>query len=153
MRLEAENRVFHGGTYAGSPMTLAASAAALGVLRDGGEALTSQLFAHAERLGRELKRLVEKAGFSCALQGVGPMFQLFFTDGAVDRLVNYREAEAHCNKLLFREWQHAAQRNGVYFHPSQYECFFVSTAITSLDVDETLARMERATDELRRSAA
>ncbi len=151
MRLEAENRVFHGGTYAASPMTLAASRAALQMLKDGGDDLTRRLTAHADRLGRELKRMVEKAGFHCVVQGVGPMFQLFFTDRPVEKLVNYRATETACDKALFRDWQHAAQRNGVYFHPSQYECFFVSTAITDEDIDETLARMESATDEVRRS--
>jgi glutamate-1-semialdehyde 2,1-aminomutase len=149
MGYEARNEVFHGGTYAGSPLALAAAHTVLSEINERGDDLYRPLFERSERLGRGLEEIVGKHGFDCLYQGVGPAFQIYFTDGEVERLANYREAARHCRPDLFMRWQHSMQRHGVYFHPAQWECFFVSTVHTDRDVEETLEAAEEATAALR----
>ena len=149
MALEARNEVFHGGTYAGSPLALAAAEAVLLEISERGDELYGPLFERSERLGRGLEKIVSEHGFSCLRQGVGPAFQLYFTAERVEKLRNYREAVHVCLPDLFTRWQHAMQRHGVYFHPSQWECFFVSTAHTDADIDATLDATDEATAGLR----
>jgi glutamate-1-semialdehyde 2,1-aminomutase len=149
MELEARNDVFHGGTYAGSPLALAAAEAVLLEITELGDELYGPLFERSEQLAHGLEEIVSEHGFSCLWQGVGPAFQLFFTSEPVEKLRNYREAASVCLPELFTKWQHAMQRHGVYFHPSQWECFFVSTAHTEADIEATLDAADRATAGLR----
>jgi glutamate-1-semialdehyde 2,1-aminomutase len=152
MDLEARNEVFHGGTYAGSPLALAAAEAVLSEIHERGDDLYGPLFARSERLGRGLETIISGYGFPCVWQGVGPAFQIFFTHEPVEKLRNYREAAGKCLPSLFTQWQHSMQRHGVYFHPSQWECFFVSTAHTDADIDVTLEAADAATATLLASA-
>ena len=77
------------------------------------------------------------------------MFQLFITHKPGLLITNYREAAMHSDGDIFRRWQHALQKNGVYVHPSQFECFFISTVHTEKDIDKALERAEKATRQLK----
>jgi glutamate-1-semialdehyde 2,1-aminomutase len=148
MELEATNEVFHGGTYAGNPMALAAAVAVLGVIKSAKDEIYPRLERLTQRMSTGLREILERHEIACVAQGAPGMFQLFLTREPVARITNYREAALYSDADLFRSWQHALQRHGVYFHPSQFECFFISTSHADADIDEALERAETATKEL-----
>jgi glutamate-1-semialdehyde 2,1-aminomutase len=143
MQLEADNTVFHGGTYAGNPVALAAARAVLTFIKEKGPALYEGLSARTERLGRGLERILKEAGYNALYQGVGPQFQVYVCKEPVTKLINYREAARVIAPDLFMSWQHAMQRAGVYFHPRPYDRWSVSVAHTDADIDKTLEITEQ----------
>ncbi len=138
MAIEARNEVLHGGTYTANPLVLAAANAVLGRIEREKDTMYPRLFALAERLSGGLVRAIRQAGYHCVAQGVGPLFQIFFGDAPVERLYNYRDTSAYVREDLYGAWHEEMQRRGVYFHPGQFERWFVSTAHTEADIDATI---------------
>jgi len=138
MAIEARNEVLHGGTYTANPLVLAAANAVLGRIEREKDTMYPRLFALAERLSGGLVRAIRQAGYHCVAQGVGPLFQIFFGDAPMERLYNYRDTSAYVREDLYGAWHEEMQRRGVYFHPGQFERWFVSTAHTEADIDATI---------------
>jgi glutamate-1-semialdehyde 2,1-aminomutase len=151
MDLMARNDTFHGGTYAGNPLVLAASHAGLSEIKENKKEIYSRLEHLTERAMAGLKEILDRYGFHYVANGAPGMFQFFLTREPVEQIINYRDAAMYSDTDLFREWQHALQANGIYVHPSQYECFFISTVHTAADIDEALEKADKATRELRDS--
>jgi glutamate-1-semialdehyde 2,1-aminomutase len=149
MELEATNEVFHGGTYSGNPLALAASEAALLDIQANKDTIYPGLDRLTRRMLTGLKEILGRNDIFCSAQGAPGMFQVFITRDPGLRVTNYRDAALYSDGDLFRQWQHALQRNGVYVHPSQLECFFISTVHTDQDIDEALDRADKATREMR----
>ena len=151
MDLMARNDAFHGGTYAGNPLVLAASHAALTEIKENKKEIYSRLEQLTERVMAGLTEILHRYGFYFVANGAPGMFQFFLTREPVEQIINYRDAALYSDTDLFRDWQHALQARGIYFHPSQFECFFISTAHTAADIDEALEKADKATRELRDS--
>ena len=144
MGIEARNEVMHGGTYTANPLVLAAANAVLARIERDKDTMYPRLFALSDRLRKGLTGVIRAAGYHCVDQGVGPLFQIFFGDRPVERLVNYRDVMAYARADLYSAWHKEMQRRGVYFHPGQYERFFVSTEHTEEDIDRTIALAEES---------
>ena len=144
MAIEANNEVMHGGTYTANPLVLAAANAVLARIEREKDTMYPRLFALADRLRSGLVRVIRQAGFNCVDQGVGPFFQIFFGDTPKDRLYNYRDACAYVRDDIYGAFHEEMQRRGVYFHPGQYERWFLSTAHTERDVDLTIDTAEES---------
>jgi glutamate-1-semialdehyde 2,1-aminomutase len=136
MGMEARNEVMHGGTYNGHQVGMAAARATLGIMRDTPN-LFADLWRRGERLREGLEQAVRDAGHQAVCQGVGPLLQLYFTDGA-GCITNYRNCVRHIDFDLFSDFQGALQDRGVYIHPDPLECFYVSTAHSDADIEETI---------------
>jgi glutamate-1-semialdehyde aminotransferase len=103
-----------------------------------------RLFALADRLRQGLARVIRAAGYHCIDQGVGPFFQIFFGDTEQDRLYNYRDTMAYVREDIYSAWHEEMQTRGVYFHPGQFERWFLSTEHTERDIDLTIAAAEES---------
>ncbi len=136
MDLEARNEVMHGGTYNAHTVAIAAARATLTILRDDPELLAS-IWRRGERLKAGLQEAVRSAGHQAVCQGVGPLLQLYFTDG-VEEITDYRSALRHVDMEKFSDFQGAFQDRGIYIHPDPLECFYVSTVHSDADVDEAI---------------
>ena len=77
MRVEAENRVVHGGTYTGSPVALAAAAAVLG--RISAEPGLYDDLERSARLADGLEAAFAAAGINGHVRRIGSMLQPFTT--------------------------------------------------------------------------
>jgi glutamate-1-semialdehyde 2,1-aminomutase len=139
MELIAQGRLWQSGTYASNVVAIAATNAVLDELEQPG--FYERLFANSERLKRGLKDILTEAGASVTIQGVGPMFQVFFSDSPI---TNYREAIRFARPEEYTAFYHAMLHNGVFFHPNQFENWFVSGAHTEQDIDATLDRTRAA---------
>jgi len=96
-----------------------------------------------QRLADGISTLANDAGFPARVDGLGTVFQLWFTEHPIR---NWRDAERYSSETLFTRWYQEMLQRGVLFHPSHLENLFVSLVHTDEDIDLTL---EAATDALR----
>lgn len=133
MESVADGSVLHAGTYNASTLATAAVVASLGVLAEPGA--YDRLFAVSERLQQGIGTILSDAGVAVQVQGVGPMFQTWFSETPV---TNYREAAPHLNSPRYATLVRALLERGVMVHPSNIELWFVSTVHTDEHVDRVL---------------
>ncbi len=143
MRLEAENRVVHGGTTTGSPVALAAARAVLGRLH-GEPELYAQLETTSSRLADGLEQAFAENGLAGHVRRAGSMLQPFFSPRPVDEPVSLAEATALQDAAAFAVFCDALEERGVLGHRYALGRWFVSLAHTPEDVDETLVAVQGA---------
>ncbi len=140
----SDGTVLHAGTYNANAVAVSAASASLDVLSRPGT--YERLFAVSQRLTSGIGGIFERAGVPVQIQGVGPMFQFWFSETPV---LNYRDAAAHLNSPPYAALARALHHRGVMVHPSNIELWFVSTVHTEAHVDETLDAFEGAVKEVR----
>lgn len=143
MRMIAEGRYSHSGTYNANVVQCAAVAATMDVLAEPG--LYERQRAIGDRLLNGLRKLAADAGIPASVDGFGTVFQLWFSDHEIH---NWRDAEAHADEARFTRWYQEMLVRGVLFHPLQFENLFVSLVHTDEDIDQTLAAATQAFDVL-----
>jgi glutamate-1-semialdehyde 2,1-aminomutase len=141
MSIIAEGRYSHSGTYNANVVQCAAVSATMDLLAEPG--LYERQRALGYRLAEGIARLTEEAGFPTRVEGLGTVFQLWFTEHPIR---NWRDAERYSSEALFTRWYQEMLQRGVLFHPSHLENLFVSLVHTDEDIDLTL---EAASDALR----
>jgi len=123
--------VYQAGTLSGNPLAVAAGLATLNELSSS----TYQLLENrAEQLEKGIRGNLAKLSLPYQYQRVGSMASLFFTDKAV---TNYDDA-MRCDTKTFARYYHAMLNEGIYLPPSQFESFFISTAHSEQDIEETI---------------
>jgi glutamate-1-semialdehyde 2,1-aminomutase len=141
MSIIAEGRYSHSGTYNANVVQCAAVSATMDLLAEPG--LYERQRAIGQRLADGISRLANEAGFPARVDGLGTVFQLWFTEHPIR---NWRDAERYSSEALFTRWYQEMLQRGVLFHPSHLENLFVSLVHTDEDIDLTL---EAAADALR----
>jgi glutamate-1-semialdehyde 2,1-aminomutase len=141
MELIADGRYSHSGTYNSNVIAAAAVVATMDILARPG------VYEHLRRLGTrlaaELQAIAAQLEVPAAVQGIGPVLQIWFTDQPIR---NYRDAVRHARPDRFRRWWQEMLMRGVLFHPSQDENLFISTAHNDQDLDRTI---EAASESMR----
>lgn len=145
MQLVADGTVSMAGTYSGNGIAVSAANATLDFLMTPG--IHEHLFARSERLMLGIRDRLNSAGLQTNVVGVGPLFQVWFTDSVIR---NYRDAVHHARKDFFRIWWEEMMKRGVLFHPDAFENLFVSFAHNDTDVECTLKAVEIALPEVTR---
>ncbi len=138
--------VLHYGTHNGSRIGMYAARANLRVLTRDNNASFRHTWKISERLCRGLTGLFRKKGRAVAVQSVGPMFQLMFTDRSAIR--DYREFCRHVDRAAFQKFVLSLFPLGVYASPSATLHSIVTLAHTEEDVDLTLEAVGRALNEM-----
>jgi glutamate-1-semialdehyde 2,1-aminomutase len=120
--------VYNAGTFSGHPVTLAAGLATLRILKEEGYRRANGL---GDLLRRMLTDLLEELDLRLMVQGIGTMFQVFFTQRPVK---NYRDAQTS----NVEDYKHLAafmRAEGIFLTPSQYETNFISLAHSNEDLE------------------
>ena len=129
------------GTLSGNPIAAVAGLKTLEILRR--EGTYPRLFATGERIKDALQRLLDEAEIPAKVVGIGPLFDVLFTDSDVTDYRSFQRADsalqARFNALLSKE--------GVFKGSSKY---YVSTAHSDSDVAQTISAFEAAIDQLPR---
>jgi glutamate-1-semialdehyde 2,1-aminomutase len=139
MGMIAEGRYSHSGTYNANVVQCAAVAATMDLLDD--LEWYARQRALGDRLAQGLRELAEEAGIPVRVEGLGTVFQLWFSEHPIR---NWRDAERYADETRFTRWYQEMLLRGVLFHPSQFENMFVSMVHTDADIDETLAKAAEA---------
>lgn len=131
-RLAPEGNVYHGGTFAGHPLSMIAGIATLRALK------AQPPYARLERMTRRLAdgllREAQSAGVAARINQIGSMTTVFFSEGLVR---SYTDAAA-TRRDRFAAWAVALRRKGIVVPPSPFEAFFLSSAHRDTDVDRVL---------------
>jgi glutamate-1-semialdehyde 2,1-aminomutase len=138
MRLVApEGPVYQAGTLSGNPVAMAAGLATLAALEDGGFA---RLGERADALEAALAPIVAEAALPATLVRRGSIFWLVFQREAPRAWHEVDRAGARRYAIFHR----ALLERGVYFPPSAYEVFFVSTEHGDRDIARTATAVREA---------
>jgi glutamate-1-semialdehyde 2,1-aminomutase len=127
-RLAPAGDVYQAGTLSGNPLATAAGLSVLRRLRDPG------VYDELERRGAALEAGLRDASGGLAVQRVGAMLTLFAREGQVTDFAAAAASDADRYGALFR----GLLERGVYVPPSQFECWFLSTAHGAAEVETTV---------------
>lgn len=148
MGMIGPGKIGYGGTYNGNSLCLAAANATLDeLLRDDGAAFRRMHLTGAE-IVEGLRELLHRYDLDGIVQGIGPMFQLNFTEAK--RILNYRHS-LQSDLVKFRDFRNLMLHRGVYLHPDGSERMLISAAHDKADVEYVLSAAEESLREIQKS--
>jgi glutamate-1-semialdehyde 2,1-aminomutase len=130
--------VYQAGTLSGNPVAVAAGLATLKLVQH--EGLLEKLEGTTRSLVEGLRLEAKKAGVTFSAQSIGSMFGLYFREAPPRSLAEVMQSD----RERFSRFFHEMLKRGVYLAPSAYEAGFVSSAHTSLDIEETIVAARAA---------
>jgi len=136
MRLFGEGPTLHAGTYNANPPSMAGTVAALELLRADGGAELAKAHTAGRALMAGLRELAADSPLPLQVQGPPPAFQVYFAPDGGEPMVDFRSSLQADFDLGGRFWR-ALHERGV--RTTARGLWFVSTAHTAADVDQTLA--------------
>lgn len=125
--------VYQAGTLSGNPLAMSAGYSALKYIKEHPE-IYQNLEITSKKLEEEMKRNLQEVGKNYAINRVGSMMTLFFTE----REVKYYDDAIRSDTKLFANYFQEMLMRGVYLPPAQFEAFFISTAHTDDDINKTI---------------
>jgi glutamate-1-semialdehyde 2,1-aminomutase len=125
--------IYQAGTLSGNPLAMSAGYAALKHIKDNPD-IYDLLEEKSAYLENGLKENLKRLNKNYAMNRVGSMQCMFFTEGAVN---NFYEA-TKSDTELYGKYFHEMLNRGVYLAPAQFEALFVSTAHSKEDLDSTI---------------
>jgi len=125
--------VYQAGTLSGNPLAMSAGFAALSYIKENPD-IYNILEEKGKYLESGLKDVLSKFNKTFAMNRVGSMSCLFFTESKVDNFATALKSDAQ----LYGKYFHKMLEKGIYLAPSQFEAVFISTAHTKEDLDKTI---------------
>ncbi|WP_214850120.1 glutamate-1-semialdehyde 2,1-aminomutase [Exiguobacterium sp. s193] len=129
---------YQAGTMAGNPASMAAGIACLELLEQPG------VYEEFERLGAKLEQGILEAAathdVTITVNRLKGALTVYFTDETV---IDYLGAERADSEMFGRFFKLMLEQ-GVNLAPSKYEAWFLTTAHTDADIDETIVAVNRA---------
>ncbi len=127
-----EGPVYQAGTLSGNPISMAGGIATLTELK------TDGLYDSLEKMGTYfadgLRKTAKDNDVSIKVNQFGSMIGLYFTDSEINNFNDVANSGIETYNSLHR----FLLENGVYFPPSGYETFFISTGHTKDHIDQVL---------------
>lgn len=147
MQKIGKNRVFHGGTYAGHPLSLAAADTTLDQIMQGNVHKRIDRFGGA--LMRGISQVFEDRKIDGLVQGSPGMFQFVFTKK--DTVSNFREL-LQCDLKLYSKLQLLLLGKGIMIDETNAEPIFTCAAHTKEDLQRTLEAIDSSIIPAKKSA-
>jgi len=138
-QLAPDGPVYQAGTLSGNPLAMAAGFAALKHIKER-PTIYDELEEKSSYLESGFRENLKSLGKSYALNRVGSMMCMFFTEEHVENFNNAVKSDTE----LYGKYFHEMLKSGVYLAPSQFEALFVSTAHTNEDLDKTIKAHKRS---------
>ncbi|MFM2400786.1 MAG: Glutamate-semialdehyde -aminomutase [Bacteroidota bacterium] len=126
--------VYQAGTLSGNPLATTAGLAMLNLITDN-PAIYSTLAARGSALKEAMSSDLKSIGLNYTINQIGSMFTLFFTDREV---CNFDDAKTS-DTALFGKYFKGMLAKGIYLPPSQYESWFLSTALGDSEYDQIIS--------------
>ncbi|MGZ5135133.1 MAG: aminotransferase class III-fold pyridoxal phosphate-dependent enzyme, partial [Flavitalea sp.] len=135
--------VYQAGTLSGNPVAMIAGFTLLTHLKENPE-----IYDELEEKGKYLKsgfqKVFDQSGTPFVINHLGSMISVHFSDIPVTDFASASSA----NNALFNKFFHAMLDRGIYLPPSAYETWFLSNALTTDDLDETIKAVEESLKEI-----
>ncbi len=125
--------VYQAGTLSGNPIAMIAGYTMLKALKDNPSIFT-ELEEKTAYLHKGLDEALKTANTPYVINRLGSMISVHFSDKPV---TNFTDA-ASADNALFNKYFHAMLNEGIYLPPSAYETWFISTALSTADIDRTV---------------
>jgi glutamate-1-semialdehyde 2,1-aminomutase len=135
--------VYQAGTLSGNPLAMAAGYAALKHIKDNPN-IYNELEEKSSHLEKGFKENLKSVGKNYAMNRVGSMMCMFFTEEIVD---DFKSA-VKSDTTLYGKYFHEMLKRGIYLAPAQFEALFVSTAHSKEDLDKTIAAQKQSLEEI-----
>lgn len=136
--------VYQAGTLSGNPLAMIAGYTLLKELKEN-PIIYQQLEEKGAYLRKGLQNVLQKAGIPFVINHMGSMISVHFSEKPVN---DFASAVAADN-ARFNRFFHAMLKRGVYLPPSPFESWFLSNALSTSDLDTTLAAATESVSELR----
>ncbi len=129
---------YQAGTMAGNPASMAAGIACLEVLQEEG------VYNEMDRLGAKLEEGIleraDKHGVQITINRLKGALTVYFTN---EKITNYEQAE-NTDGEQFAKFFKLMLDQGINLAPSKFEAWFLTTAHTDQDIEETLEAVDHA---------
>ncbi len=122
-------KVYQAGTLSGNPIALTAGLATLQQLHKHPD-IYHELEQKGAYLKQELQKVFDTAQTPVAINQVGSMISVHYTDGPVS---NFADAK-NCDLQKFNAYFHFMLERGIYLPPSAFESWFLSTEIKAKEM-------------------
>lgn len=132
---------FHGGTFAGNPITMTAGLATLGQLEDG--RIIRRLNREGMKIREELRGIFGRQGVEAQVVGAGSIFNVHFTKQHVTSAVDVGKAD---RKLLV-DYNLSLIAGGVFWLPTHNAV--ISSAHSREDISRLFGETERFAQKMR----
>lgn len=126
--------VYQAGTLSGNPLAMAAGLAMLQAI-DEDPAIFTRLDEKTAYLEAGLRRVLDKTTLPYKINRTGSMISVFFNEHEV---VDF-ETAAKGDLPRFNAFFHGLLQRNVYIAPSAFETWFLCDALTTEDLDKTIA--------------
>ncbi|MBI3321987.1 MAG: glutamate-1-semialdehyde 2,1-aminomutase [Candidatus Omnitrophica bacterium] len=136
-RLAPEGDVYHGGTFAGHPLSMIGGIAVVNAIKN------DSPYARLERLAARLASGLAQGAVACGVplqvNRAGSMMTVFFADSPI---TNFAQARA-TDRNRFARWANGLRDRGVLVPPSPFEALFISSAHTERHIERCLEASRR----------
>ena len=130
--------IYQAGTLSGNPVAMSAGLTTLNLISS--EDFFNSLEYKTKILVDGITKSAEKIGVPLAMNYVGGMFGLFFTN---EKTIDSFEKVINCNKEHYSIFFHGMLEEGIYLAPSSYEAGFVSSSHSDDDIKLTIDTAEK----------
>jgi glutamate-1-semialdehyde 2,1-aminomutase len=127
---------YQAGTMAGNPASISAGIACLEVLQEDG--VYEKFDKLGERLEKGILEAADKYGTPITINRLKGAMTVYFTD---EKVTDYAGAQRSDGDQFASFFRHMLRR-GINLAPSKYEAWFLTTAHTKEDIDETIEAVE-----------
>ncbi len=137
--ISPSGNVYQAGTLSGNPIAMIAGYTMLRTLNDNPE-IYKELDEKTEYLHKGLDKALSKGNLPFVINQLGSMISVHFSDKPV---IDFASA-ASANNTYFNRFFHSLLDQGIYLPPSAFETWFISHALSTDDIDETIRAVEKA---------
>ncbi|PHS75414.1 MAG: glutamate-1-semialdehyde-2,1-aminomutase [Robiginitomaculum sp.] len=130
--------MYQAGTLSGNPIAMAAGISTLTELKR--QNPYKKFDTDAQRIEEALLSSAKKYNVDITVNRFGAMINPFFTDTQVS---NFAEAQTS-DTAKFAKFFWEMMRQGVFLPPSQFEAWFLSSALSEEDIDATIAAIDKS---------
>ena len=135
--------VYQAGTLSGNPIAMSAGLAILNHLNTHDE-VYEQIENSGKYLATEFTKINESLGKNFTINQIGSMISIFFTENTV----NDFESAKTSDTVLFGKYFQGMLNEGVYLPPAQFESWFLSTALSTTDLNYIVKSHEKVLQQL-----
>ncbi len=132
--ISPDGPVYQAGTLSGNPIAMAAGLAMLSHLKEHQEQVYAALNQTTEQIVTGIRSELKLLDLPYQINQIGSMMSLFFTP---QKVIDF-ESVASSDSEIFKKYFQNMLAQGIYLPPSQYESWFISTAVTSEVIEQIL---------------